>query len=179
VDPDYLVRREKELTEIISHVLSEMQVTLIYEQELPKDYSLAVETLDSICEAVYQEGRNLLDEMEENDVYAELEPERADLEKPEKVIIDEGNGEWIKIGDAGAESDVVEEHFQNIHRSEMSYEGMPSGAELRRWLEMYEELREKARYQNVYAFEPIDERLLDKEFGGEQVVEGEDAEVLR
>jgi len=179
VDPDYLVRRERELTEILSNALSEMQVALIYEQELPQDYSLPVETLDSVCEAVYQEGRNLIDGMEENHIYADLEPDKGNLETPGKAIINEGSGEWIKMDNPGRESDVVEEHFQNIHRSEMSYEGKPSGTELRRWLEMYEELREIARDSNVYSFEPFDDRLLDKEFGGEQVVEGEEAEVLR
>jgi len=85
---------------------------------------------------------------------------------------------WFIITDPGEYTDLITEHDKDLERSEPRYEGRVIGTELRKWLEEYEELRMDARKMEVYEFKPLNDLLIDEEFG-EELVEGEDAAVIQ
>ncbi|QGA79995.1 hypothetical protein [Candidatus Nanohalobium constans] len=163
MDSDEILVRKSEAEEILGTATSELQVALIYQQELePLDYSRCIDILDSIAQAAYEEGREVLDELEDSPQHPDLSTAEF-VDDPEKASLRENSSEWILMSEAGEAAEAMEEHYKNVQRSEPRYEGRVTGTELRRALEKYEELREAAIEYGVHDFNEIDDMLIDEE----------------
>ncbi len=179
MDADKLAEQEAYFSSALKGAATELQVQLIYQKEISsRDYSSSIETLDLACRALYDEGRRILNQIEECTEFVEIpEFNRYDIES-EEIFVNEGETEWIEMHDPGSAEAALESHEKNIHKSSAGLEGRVTGRRLRNIMEEYEKLRERAREQDIHRFSFMENRMIDQEDNNEVLVEGEDAEIL-
>jgi hypothetical protein len=168
--------RQEYITQALDTATAQLQIALIYQDELEDlDYSREIERIDSICRAFYLDGRDALEEIEDSFTYADTEFNNIDNEV-EQLCINKGDQEWILMQDAGAASEPLQAHNQNLHRDDTGLQAVETGSRLRNALETYEEVIEAARDDEAYDAVVIEDRILDRDDGGTEL-EGEDAEL--
>jgi len=179
MDPDVAAEMEYELVQSISSEVSKLERALIYEDEIDTwSFDRRIAEVDMECLKLYFAGREVLDRIEEINEYRDILEHPEYTESSEKFSIREDSEQWFIVTDPGEYTDLITEHDKDLERSEPRYEGRVIGTELRKWLEEYEELRMDARKMEVYEFKPLNDLLIDEEFG-EELVEGEDAAVIQ
>lgn len=168
--------RQEYITQALETVTAQLQVALIYQDELEDlDYSREIERIESICRAFYLDGRESLEEIEDGFTYADTGFNNVDNEV-DQLCISKEEKEWIVMQDAGAASEPLQIHNENLHRDDTGLQAVETGSSLRNALETYEELIKAARDEEVYDAALIEDRILDRDDGGMEL-EGEDAEL--